>query len=343
MTIEPAQPCDAAAWDEYVASHPQGTPYHSCKWLDLTEAQFGHRKINLTYRSANGEIMGVLPLTRMRSTLFGKFWISLPFINFGGALAESDDVAVALMQHAAKCADTDGAAHVEFRDAKPYDGCWAARTDKVLMELPLPDSQEAFLTSIGSKLRAQAKRAQREDASIHHGGLELVPEFYAVLSENYRDLGTPVYARSFFERILKTFKEETTVSVVRLGDTAAAASLTIRHRGRTEIPWASALRKYNRFSVNMFLYAEIIKREIAAGQSLFDFGRSTIDAGTYRFKMQWGATPRQLYWHYWLKRGGTPPTLNPDNPKYALAIRAWQRLPLSISRTLGPHIVKYLP
>jgi serine/alanine adding enzyme len=79
------------------------------------------------------------------------------------------------------------------------------------------------------------------------------------------------------------------------------------------------------------------------GFKVFDFGRSTPDSGTYRFKAQWGAQPKQLHWYYWLKDGRSIPGLNPQNPKYALAIRLWQRLPLAVANLLGPHIVKHLP
>ena len=75
----------------------------------------------------------------------------------------------------------------------------------------------------------------------------------------------------------------------------------------------------------------------------FDFGRSSPDSGTYRFKEQWGAQPHQLYWYYWMKDGRAVPQLNPQNPKYALAIRLWQQLPVVVANVLGPYIVKHLP
>jgi hypothetical protein len=76
---------------------------------------------------------------------------------------------------------------------------------------------------------------------------------------------------------------------------------------------------------------------------MFDFGRSTAGESTYRFKEQWGARPRQLYWHYWLAHDGKIPQVNPANPKYQLAIRVWQQMPLAVTKWLGPRIVKYIP
>lgn len=334
---------DITGWDDFVAAHPRGSIYHTSRWQDVVRSTFGHPHLYLAARSGAGELTGVLGLVRLKSPMFGHYCVSWPYVNFGGALGESAEVEAALMHEAAAQVSSLSPTHIEFRDLVPRGDEWPVRTDKVLMELELPDSEEAFLKQIGAKLRSQAKRPIREGATAIHGGAELVPEFYRVFSENMRDLGTPVYSKQLFARLMEALPNNATITIVRVGDEPAAAGLTISDGDRMEIPWASALRRFNRISVNMMLYAEVLKRAIQEGRSVFDFGRSTIDAGTYRFKKQWGAAPRQLHWHYWLRDGGEPPVMNPDNPKYALAIKTWTRLPLPIANTLGPHIVKYLP
>jgi FemAB-related protein (PEP-CTERM system-associated) len=175
------------------------------------------------------------------------------------------------------------------------------------------------------------------------GHLELLPDFYRVFARNMRDLGTPVYASGFFRAILAGLGDAAELVVVYVGAEPAAAGFLVHHRDRTEIPWASSLREWNRIGVNMQLYWSVLKSAIGRGSRQFDFGRSTVDAGTYRFKAQWGAKPRPLYWHYWLQDGRPLPGLNPANPKYALAIRAWQRLPLWLANVVGPPIVRRLP
>ncbi len=110
-----------------------------------------------------------------------------------------------------------------------------------------------------------------------------------------------------------------------------------------EIPLASTIRDVNHLSMNMFLYWEVLKFAIKQNYSQFDFGRSSKNVGTYRFKQQWGAQPKQLYWHYWLGQSETPPSLNPSNPKYALIISVWKRLPVALANLLGPAIVKNIP
>lgn len=96
-------------------------------------------------------------------------------------------------------------------------------------------------------------------------------------------------------------------------------------------------------SPNMLLYWSVLKFSCETGYRFFDFGRSTLGEGTYQFKKQWGAQSIQLYWHYWLREYGKLPELNPKNPKYQLAIRVWKKLPVSVTRILGPHIAKNLP
>jgi serine/alanine adding enzyme len=87
----------------------------------------------------------------------------------------------------------------------------------------------------------------------------------------------------------------------------------------------------------------VLRYACEQGYRIFDFGRSTRDSGTYRFKQQWGAKPVQLEWHYWLRDGQPLPELNPQNPKFSFAIETWKRLPLPLTTLIGPRISKYLP
>jgi len=218
-----------------------------------------------------------------------------------------------------------------------------ARTEKVVMVLPLPVDPDSLLASFGSKLRSQIRRAQRETPATRFGGEELLDDFYSVFSRNMRDLGTPVYSKKFFRNILHCFPGDSQLVVARLSHKPVAAAFLLGHRDTLEIPWASTLRDVNHLSINTFLYWEILKSAIESEYRYFDFGRSSRDSGTYRFKQQWGAVPRQLYWHYWLSSGEKLPAINPGNPKYALMIKAWQHLPLALSKLLGPPIVRNIP
>jgi FemAB-related protein (PEP-CTERM system-associated) len=268
--------------------------------------------------------------------------VSMPYFNYGGAVAGHPLIETKLMHAAAEHAASLGISHIEYRDDTPRDG-FPVRTDKVNMVLTLPDSHEALWQSFTPKLRAQIRRPQREKVRVLQDGKAALDDFYSVFTRNMRDLGTPVYPKAFFRHILNCFPEACRILVVRLNDRPAAACILVGHRDRLEIPWASSIRDVNHLSINMLLYWEALKFAIDKHYRHFDFGRSSRDSGTYRFKQQWGARPSQLYWHYWLKPGTALPALSPDNPRYALAINIWRRLPLSVTNRLGPLIVRNLP
>lgn len=334
---------EGADWDQYVSNHAGGTLYHLQAWRSIISSEFGVDTHYFCARDPGGKIVGVLPLVRLRSWLFGDFLVSLPYVNYGGSLAAGTDVDDALMEAACDLARQLCLSHIEFRDTRPRNGNWPVRTDKVTMVMDLPSTADELRRTLGAKIRAQIKRPEREGATVAVGGAELTAAFYAVFSRNMRDLGTPVYRQSFFRRIRNALPGIAEFVVVSVGGTPAAAGLLLHHRGRSEIPWASSLRSMNHLGVNMLLYWECLRSSIQRGSTQFDFGRSTVGASTFRFKEQWGAKPRQLYWHYWLRDGGEVPNLSPSSPKYALAIRAWQRLPLPVANAVGPLIVRYLP
>ncbi len=93
----------------------------------------------------------------------------------------------------------------------------------------------------------------------------------------------------------------------------------------------------------MFLYWNCLKYACDEGYQIFDFGRSSKGGSTYKFKEQWGAQPVPHYWHYSLNRMNVLPELNPQSPKFQAAIAVWKRLPLSLTRAIGPLVAKHLP
>jgi FemAB-related protein (PEP-CTERM system-associated) len=333
---------DQVAWNAYARQNPAASIYHRIEWRALIRRTFGHSGYYFLARNSNGNITGILPLIRLKSRLFGDFLVSMPYFNYGGAIADSPAVELRLMQAANEHAQRLGVRHVEYRDDIPRNG-YPVRAEKVNMILPLPDTQEILWQGFTSKLRSQVKRPRRENPRVHCGGIEYLEDFYSVFARNMRDLGTPVYGKRFFLNILDSFPEESRIIVIRLNNRPVAAGFLMDHGDMLEIPWASTVRDINRLSMNMLLYWEVLKLAIAEKHRYFDFGRSSMDSGTFHFKQQWGAQPKRLHWHYWLRDAEELPMLNPANPRYALMINLWKKLPLQVSKWLGPAIVKNLP
>ncbi|MDP3431307.1 MAG: FemAB family PEP-CTERM system-associated protein, partial [Desulfomicrobium sp.] len=289
-----------------------------------------------------GALSGVLPLVHMKSLLFGNFLVSLPFVTYGGLLCRDADSERVLLESAEELRARVGARHVELRHGDAELDLPAKR-HKVAMLLPLATDEQAMWTGFNAKVRNQVRKAQKEGLAAQWGGGELLGEFYEVFVRNMRDLGTPVYSRDFFANVLDGLPHNTRLVVVRSRGKAVAAGLLYHHGTTLEIPWASSIRDFNSLCPNNLMYWECIRHGIALGLSRFDLGRSTPGAGTFKFKEQWGAKPEVLAWHYLLPKGGTLPNLTNQNPKYSLAIDMWQRLPLPVTRLIGPPIVRCIP
>jgi FemAB-related protein (PEP-CTERM system-associated) len=202
---------------------------------------------------------------------------------------------------------------------------------------------ERMFSELDKKLRADVRKPIKSGLTSEYGGAELLDSFYPIFARNMRDLGTPVYGREFFEEILRAFPDTTYVTVVRSQGVAVASSLLTAYRDTIEAGWSSSLREYLHLKPNMLLYWQNLCLAAEKGYSTFDFGRSTIGSGTHRFKLQWGCEEKPLHWHYWVAGDRELPELNPNNRKYQVAIRLWQRLPLAVANRLGPHIVRCLP
>jgi serine/alanine adding enzyme len=333
----PRQTCDA-----YVARHPAASSYHRPEWLDLIRSAFGHDTKYLTAETPDG-VAGVLPLVFFRSRVFGRFTVSLPFVNYGGTLANNADAERALLDRAVEETRAIGGSHLELRHTCQHFPQLTPKRHKVAMALRLEPGIDAQWNAIDRKLRNQVRKAEKSGLTSIDGGAELFDEFYEVFAHNMRDLGTPVYSPRFFREVLRTFPAHTRVFVVRKDGRPIAASLTHWHNDVIEVPWASSLREFNPLCGHVFLYWQMLRFAIERRFRVFDFGRSTEGEGTFQFKRQWGAEARELVWEYWTAPGHAVPELNPKNPKFDLAIRVWQQLPLVVANAVGPLVVRNIP
>ena len=339
VSISTAVEADAARWDAFVATRPEAFGYHEWRWREVMAEAFGHHAVYLMAQRQS-RLVGVLPLIEIRSRLFGRSLTSMPFLNYGGVLAEDADGARALVDAAIRVGRARRSRHVELRHLRRQFPDSPCREHKVTMLLPLAAGMwERF----DRKVRNQVRKAEKSGLTAARGGAELLPEFYSVFSRNMRDLGTPVYARRFFDAILRAFPERARIVVVRLQGQAVSAGLSYRTASTVEVPWASSIRDFNSLCPNHLLYWHVIESAIAEGCTLLDFGRSTPHEGTFNFKAQWGAAPQPLYWEYVLADQPSLPDHSPKNPKFRLAIEAWKHCPLWLANAVGPVVVRSIP
>jgi serine/alanine adding enzyme len=331
-----------AEWQTYVKSAPHASLYHALEWRDVLLRAFGHRSWYLMARD-DGKTRGVLPLVEMKSLLFGHFFVSLPFFDYGGILADTPEYEAALANAAADLAAKRGAHHVELRQSfAAAEPRWKLRQHKAALVIELNANPDTQWSALSSRLRGKVRKAEKSGATFSVGAAEALDEFYRVFCLNMRDLGTPVYSPVFFQNVLRTAKDAT-ILLVRRGGRPAAGAIALRLGERVELPWISSDYSQSSFNVNEYLYWNAIQWACRTGVHELNLGRCLIDGGTFRFKIQWNPKVRPLFWYYWLASGIEVPELSANNPKYALAVRCWKTMPLAVANRVGPWIVRNIP
>src|SRR5262245_19141550 len=331
-----------AEWDAFVRAQPAFTGYHLWRWRRVFEYGLYQRCEYFAARQ-DGRLVGVLPTAIVRSLLFGRVLSSLPYVNYGGVLAESAAAADALLDAAARTVERDRLSYLLLRHRARRFHELPGRDHKVTMLLRLGTSADELWRNLDRKVRNQVRKAEKSQVTVVTGGVELVGEFYRVFARNMRDLGTPVYGQELFTEILTTFPEDAHVHLAQRRGVTIAGAITYAYNGVLEVPSASALREYRSLCPNHVLYWHMIQSAIARGLHTFDFGRSTPNDGTFQFKEQWGAEREQLWWEYALGPGQKMPGLDRHDSKLKLTIEAWKRLPVGLATFLGPNIVQAVP
>lgn len=332
---------DSLAWREYLARNDAATVFHDPRWGEVMRAAYGNQPYYLTAERA-GATVGVLLLVLQKSLLFGSHLCSLPYLDAAGIVADDDAARDALLAGACRLMEESGAAWVELRQPAALPESIPARTDKVTLRLALPADPEVLWKAVGPKVRNQVRKAQRAGLTVESGGGECLDAFHVVYVRTMRDLGSPPHSRRFFDLTVQQLGQAVRFFVIRSGQQPVAASLTLTDRHAVHVPWAGSDWRVRAACANMLLYSAMLDDACRRGIACFDFGRSTRDSGTYRFKTQWGAHEVALYWHFLLPAGGSVPTLRPDSPKYRLMVAIWKRLPVAVARMLGPPIIAKL-
>lgn len=342
VEVLPASDADAALWDEFVSRHKQCVNYHRWSWRKVIEEAF-RWKICYLLAKENGQLCGILPLAENKSRIFGHLLCSLPFFSEAGIVADSPAAANALAEEAVRLAERAGAEYVEFRHAHEIGLSWPAKTNKVTLVCNVFADAEENMQHLSTKMRTNVRRSLRSGLKAEFGGREFLDDFYEIFCRKMRELGTPPYAKKFFELILSAFPQDAFVCRVRYsGKTVGAAFLT-GYRDSIEANWSACAADAMSLRPNMFLFWELLCFAGRKGFRTFDFGRSSIESGTYRFKQQWNTRVVPLSWNYWSKSGEQALELNPNNPRYRAAIWAWKQLPLSVTKLIGPAIARCLP
>jgi FemAB-related protein (PEP-CTERM system-associated) len=327
-------------WDAFVAAHVQATFFHRSAWRHVAPDLFGHRPHYLTTRTG-GALAAVLPLVEVRSRLFGHALISNAFCVGGGPLATDEASLADILDQAERLGKTLGVDYVELRDTPAGGSNWLDRDDLYASFAgAIAANEDDNLKQIPRKQRAVVRKAMAQGLTI---SIDPSPEaFFNLYSRTMRDHGTPALPRRFFDRLTSTFGPDCEILTVHAEGRPISSVLSYFFRGRVLPYYTGSRREARARGANDMMYWALMRRAVERGCTVFDFGRSKVGTGPYDFKRNWGFEPRPVTHLYRLLKRSTLPDLNPTNPRYAMLIEAWRRLPLPVANAISPMLSRSL-
>lgn len=316
--------------------------FHSPRWRPVFAA-YGLTLLNWGVRR-DGRLVAALPVVEQSSFITGHQLVSLPWFDAAGIISVEEEATALLVERLRLFADDRKCPLVQLRQRDAMGLSRHVRTDKLLMRLKLESNGEVLWKRLDPKVRNQVRKSEKSGVTIDFGGQELLKDFFAVYSENMRDLGSPSHSLGFFEAICAAFRDEVTIIRAMASGRVVGAGFTLANGPCLEIPWASSVKDSRPLCVNHGMYWKILERACGKGFEWFYFGRSSVGSGQHHFKQQWGAEEVPLHWYLLsgdekhAEKESTPP-----GEKMGLAVKMWKKLPLPVSRWLGPKIIAQIP
>jgi FemAB-related protein (PEP-CTERM system-associated) len=268
--------------------------------------------------------------------------VSVPLAVYGGICADDADSYYGLLKTGGELADRLGVKYLELRHrTEPFPTLLPGRDLYVTFTQDLSAGQDKLLKGLPRDTRYMVRKSQKS-------GLEWVDdlsldEFHEIYANRVHRLGSTVFPKALFGRILSDFPKKSRIFGVRKGKTAVGGVLCLYFNDRVMPYYGGALAEYNKDAPNNFMYWNLISQSCQEGYRHFDFGRSKKGTGSFQFKSSWAMQVTELPYRYQLVRAKEVPRLSAVDKKFELPVAVWRRLPFSWTKVLGPRLIRWIP
>ncbi len=351
-----------ARWDAYVRSHPDATAYHLAGWMSILSGAYRYRPASLAIEEG-GRLRGVLPLMGQRRPLSGPRLRSLPAVHTAGPLADTPELAVALVEAAFDLGKSHGLlVNVDTRLAgldalsprlrvEPKPPSWI---------MQVPDDPDPWLRGRSQNLRRGVKRAEKAGVTMREAGDEetLVAwhRLYLGTMRRHRSMPRPL-------RQLELARRELPPGVFRLFVAEREGQLLaggVWHvfNGTIELLYNASDESAWDVRPNHALYSQVIRWAAEQGLPRLDFGFAPPGEPLGNFKASWGAEPVAEQ-RYVDATGPAPPVDASMNAAevgreergrrdvllsrlWHRTYQTWGRAPLPATHAVGALVYRYL-
>ena len=332
-------PAGFAHWNQCVDACEDATFFHRAEWFDVISRAFRHKPYYL-YTERDGVVSAILPLFHTKSMLFGNSLASVPFCVYGGAVGSHAGDRQSLVDEACRIAADLNVDFLELRNRSVQEEGWLGKDLYVTFRREIEAESDANLTNIPRKQRAMVRKGIK--AGLVGRVDQNVDEMYACYAESVRNLGTPVFPKKYFAILKEVFAEDCEVLTITHEGEPVAGVMSFYFKDEVLPYYGGGKFAARKLYANDFMYWQVMENAREKGLRVFDYGRSKVDSGSYRFKKHWGFEPVPLAYSYHLVKAGEVPNVSPNNPKYKFFVDAWRKLPVGVANRVGPWLARQL-
>lgn len=331
-------------WDAYVRSAQDGLPQHLSGWRRVLRNSYGYETKYLMAQAAD-KVVGVLPLFLLPSRITGKRAMTMP----GGVCADNEQVAVSLIEHGMQLAGDEGVNRLLVQDSRQaWPDHWQSESQHVYWLLDLPQTEEALWQQLAGNIRRQVRKAKGNGLKAEIGrSASLIDPFYEMFSQFTHQAGTPVFSRAFLQNVVDTFPDGFNIAIVRHEQHPIAGYFQLEMGDTVYGMWGAALAATLELRPAYLALWEIMRDATNRKCICLDMGRSPAGANASKFKGQWGGTSHPIYQMTILKDGHkkaqSMTSQVQSDERFRLFTQIWPRLPLSLTRYLGPKLRWHVP
>ena len=333
MKIRRLEDIGTDAWNAAAGATPDGSFFHLAEWEPVIRQNFRFESQYLAVEDATG-IIGVLPLFIVKRGPLGTTLMSTPLCVVGGAAACQPEAATFLEEAAMARAKMLGVDYLELRNTHRLLDGWQAHEQFFSFTRPILDTEDANFKAIPQKQRADVRKALA--LGLTAGTTREIEPFYSLYADSMHRMGTPAYPKKYIQSLIAIFGDRAEVVFVENQGRPLCAMLCFHFKNRILPYYAGAISEAYSCYAYTFMFWSAVKRGLALGFDMADFGRSIRGTGSFDFKKNWGMERQPLLYQTYLVRGRAHPTMDPASLRFRVFSNTWKRLPRFVVDGLSP-------
>jgi GNAT acetyltransferase-like protein len=296
---------DAARWNEFLETAPDASPLALYEWRHVLRETYGI-PTRFLIAERNGKIAGLLAAYQT-AALSGERTL---YSCRGGLIAADAAAARAIEQAVAR----ELAEH-QLTSALITSGWQTAPglSDPVVRQtvhLAIGRDEDGIWRGLRDKTRNMIRRAEKEGVEVSAGNdqIEIVADQY---QGNMLRLGVPIHSRRFFRSVVERLGQRSSVLIARHRGKAIASMLLHFTDKVACYPHQNADLSLRNLAPIQKLNWEAMKLCAQRGVKILDMGESRDGSPVFQSKVNFGGTPRDVFYYQVQGRAASSRRVNP--------------------------------